>query len=157
MLPLSKYRNVKPVPKYGKLAPVRGRIVSRAKPDDLEARAFPEAVVNGTLPERIVAKQVYDRGYSWSFQEYVQGTAFAQSPRMDVSVYGTGLGPVLDLEVQGLYWHVDEERDRVRRLQIEAAGIPVIYIWEPDVVGSEARMNYVIDQALIGNEMPRPR
>lgn len=140
------------------LDPVFRRILSRA-PDDrflLEARAFPEQIVNGTILERIIAKQVHDRGYRFQFQQFVPGTPFANSPRMDVAVYGTGISEPLDLEAQGQFWHTDHAADDLRKAQIELAGIRVVYLWEADLIGSEDRMQYALDLALRGVSLPEP-
>ena len=131
-----------------------------AAPDkriELEQRMFPKNMVNGSDIERIVAKQVSIRGYGFGFQETVRSAAFGSEPlKMDISVYNTGFANVVDFEAQGAYWHQDREKDEQRRRAIELEGIPVIFRWEKDLLGDEARMDYVIDQALRGVEMPEP-
>jgi hypothetical protein len=124
----------------------------------LEARAFPDNMVNGSILERIVAKQVSDRGYRFTFQEVVTlGTGTIA--KLDVAVYGTGIGQSgkpIDIEAQGLVWHTDRENDYLRRMQLKLAGIEVFNVWEPDLVGPEDVMHEVIDDVLRGIERPAP-
>lgn len=122
---------------------------------ELEARAFPENIVNGTLLERIVAKQVHDRGFRFSFQE-VLTTGLLTEVRLDVAVYGTGISEPLDIEANGLVWHTDTVSDELRRMQLRMMGVVVIDVWENDLVGPEEVMHRVIDDALRGISRPRP-
>ncbi len=122
---------------------------------ELEKRAFPENVVNGTILERIVAKQVNDRGYSFQFQ-YDVNLGGLNSARLDIAVFGTGISEPLGIEPHGAIWHTDREADRQRDLALRMRGITVVYLWEDDLVGTEDRMNKVIDDALRGVGRPGP-
>lgn len=131
---------------------------SEAKDKEWERRAVPKSVAKGTILERTVIKWLQDRNIRWAFQKLVGGTTLAQPPRMDVVVYGYGPAPLFttDIETQGLFWHLDAEKDLLRRRAIELTGIRVVYLWEPDILRSADTLDAIMRDALRGIERPAP-
>lgn len=144
----------------GRLEPVLRRRTSSVPSwtQELERYAFPKTIVNGTILERLLAKRLHELGYSYYFQ-YVVDLPQLATARLDFAVWGTGIGGargILGIEPEGELWHIDIEHDLERKLQLEAAGIQVVQLWEADMLASKERMYKVIDDALRGIEAPRP-
>ena len=106
--------------------------------------------------ERIVVKQVDIRGYRWYFQWEVDLPQLSFA-RIDVAVWGTGISSPLAIEPQGSFWHDrNDESDFIREAQLLSAGIKLVQIWEQDLLGTVERMNFAIEEALQGRELPQP-
>jgi len=113
--------------------------------EDLERRAVPKSEVFGTLPERIVYKELLKRHVYFDFQSSFMGG------RLELG------GVVADfilpeakviIRIQGEYWHTGlaaEAKDEAQRAVLEGMGFTVYDLWEDTIYDEEALERWMED------------
>jgi hypothetical protein len=123
---------------------------------DVEQRAYPTSVINGSLLERIAVKWLDQNDYKWYFQYDIDLPQLSKA-RIDIAVWDTGVAQILAIEPQGGPWHnPNDESDLIRRAQLLQVGVKVVQLWEQDLIGSEERFQLAMEQAVRGIELPMP-
>ena len=96
----------------------------------------------GSLPERMVIRELRRRGLQQDIDFFFQGTLFGGRAVRGGYVPDIVFGPTypgLAFNIQGVYWHYGQgfeviARDRLQREQMAGQGITLIFLDEDDVL-----------------------
>jgi very-short-patch-repair endonuclease len=161
MMPITKRRRTRkiqlaPLPR---IAPTFGRRLSKAPSwaEELQEYAIPQGALRGdaTILDRMIARRLNDLDVSYTFQ-YPMNLAGLREVRVDFACWNTGFNPFLGIEGDGYIWHMDVEADEERDALLYAEGVTNVHLHEADMMHSKERFLYVMDQALLGIQQPRP-
>ena len=106
---------------------------------DLEQRAVSHDKVKGSLPERIIYKELLKRQIEFDFQPSIEGGRLQLGGM--VADFILQDRPLI-IRVQGSTWHTPyraEQKDESQKMYMEAMGYIVVDIWDWEIANDDLR------------------